>query len=408
MLSVLINGICGQMGRAVYSACQAQSEAFLVAAGVDPREETQTFACPVYRTLNEVKENVDVLIDFSVPATLPAVLRYAQSRGVAAVIGTTGLGEREHKLLRAASEHIAVFQTRNMSFGVNLQLELVKQAAAALGSYFDAEIIESHHRMKVDSPSGTALMLAEAIAEQRSSESEFSFGRHERNKRRTQSEIGIHAVRGGTLVGEHDVQFIGNDEIVEIRHRAFSKQVFAQGALRASQYVAERKNGLYNMKDVVTEHDVASRLFALDGQAIVIAGAGKSDDSFMMRLFDKIASHNVYLDMIACTSFGTRESSVGFSLPASQLSEAVAAVNELRSSDETLSVQTRSGQTKLTLEGSGMALRHGVAAKLLSVLNKVDVVVHLITTSETKIEFCVDAVDTQKAVEEIRTHFVIE
>jgi len=406
MISVLINGICGQMGRAVYAACQAQSGAFSVAAGIDVSVGS-AFDCPVYRSMDGVKEPVDVVVDFSVPASVPAVLRFAQLRKIPAIIGTTGLGERERKLIRAASERIPVFQTGNMSLGVNLQLELIQLASATLGSAFDVEIIETHHRMKVDAPSGTALMLANAVAAGNADETELVYGRHEKNKRRTQNEIGIHSVRGGTVVGEHQVQFIGNDEIIEITHRAFSKQVFAQGALRAAQFIVGKQNGLYNMKNVVNEHDVASRLLSLEDQAVVTVRAGADDVALPSRIFDAIADRGVFVDMIAFSEQDDRTVGIGFSLAANDLVDALGALNGLIQSGCDCSVRTRSDMTKLTLEGSGMALQHGVASQLLDALRKVNIRIWLITTSETRIEFCVDAVDAIRAVKEIKAQFVI-
>ena len=407
MISVLINGICGQMGRAVYAACQAQSGVFSTAAGVDLFDCKEQLSCPVYRDIEDVKEAVDVVIDFSVPASVPTVLRFAQSRGIAAVIGTTGLGERELKLIRAASERIPVFQTGNMSLGVNLQVELVQLAASTLGSNFDVEIIETHHRKKVDSPSGTALMLANAVASISPEDEELVFGRHEKNKRRTDNEIGIHSVRGGTVVGEHQVQFIGNDEIIEISHRAFSKQVFAQGALRAAKFLVGKKSGLYNMKNVVTEHDAASRLFSLENQAVVIMRSFAKEDSFASRVFDVIAEHGVFVDMIACSEPDEQSLSIGFSLNEGALSEALNAINELTRNGYGCDIRTRTDLTKLTLEGTGMALQHGVAAQLFSTLRKENIHIWLITTSETRIEFCVESVHALRAADAVREKFHI-
>lgn len=406
MISVLINGICGQMGRAVYAACQAQSGAFSVAAGVDV-SGCDAFACPVYRNMDNVTEPVDVVVDFSVPASIPSVLRFAQLKKIPVIIGTTGLGEREYKLIRSASERIPVFQTGNMSLGVNLQLELIQLASATLGNAFDVEIIETHHRMKVDAPSGTALMLANAVASGYADESELVYGRHEKNRRRTQNEIGIHSVRGGTVVGEHQVQFIGNDEIIEITHRAFSKQVFAQGALRAAKFIVGKQNGLYNMKNVVNEHDVASRLLSLEDQAVMTVRAGSDDIALPSRIFEAIADRGVFVDMIAFSEQDDQTVSIGFSLASADLVDALGALNELIRDGCDCSVRTRGDITKLTLEGSGMALQHGVASQLLSALRKVNIHIWLITTSETRIEFCVDAVDAIRAVKEIKAQFLI-
>ena len=407
MISVIINGICGQMGRAVYAAILAQSGAFSAVAGVDPFDCTSTFACPVYKTLDEVQETADVIIDFSIPATTPEILRYALEKKTPVVIGTTGLGERELKLLRSASDRIPVFQTGNMSLGVNLQVELVQLAASTLGASFDVEIIETHHRKKVDSPSGTALMLANAVASISPEDEEFVYGRHEKNKRRTDNEIGIHSVRGGTVVGEHQVQFIGNDEIIEISHRAFSKQVFAQGALRAARFLASKQSGLYNMKNVFSEHEGASRLFSLENQAVVIIRSFAKEDAFASRVFDVIANHGVFVDMIACSEPDEQSLSIGFSLNESDLSEALNAINELTRNGYGCTIRTKDDLSKLTLEGSGMALQHGVASQLFSTLRKEGIHIWLITTSETRIEFCVETIHAIRAADAIRQQFHI-
>jgi len=407
MISVIINGICGQMGRAVYAAIQAQSGAFSTVAGVDPFDCANTYSCPIYKTLDEVQEQADIIIDFSIPASLPEILRYALEKKTPAIIGTTGLGERELKLIRSASDRIPVFQTGNMSLGVNLQVELVQIASSTLGSNFDVEIIETHHRKKVDSPSGTAMMLANAVASISPDDEELVFGRHEKNKRRSDNEIGIHSVRGGTVVGEHQVQFIGNDEIIEITHRAFSKQVFAQGALRAAKFLVGKQSGLYSMKNVLTEHDAASRLFSLENQAVVIIRSFAKEDAFASRVFDVIAEHGVFVDMIACSEPDEQSLSIGFSLTETELSEALNAINELTRNGYGCNIRTRTDLTKLTLEGSGMALQHGVASQLFSTLRKENIHIWLITTSETRIEFCIDTVHAQRAADAIRGKFHI-
>jgi 4-hydroxy-tetrahydrodipicolinate reductase len=338
---------------------------------------------------------------------VPSVLRFAQRKKIPAVIGTTGLGERERKLIRTASERVPVFQTGNMSLGVNLQLELIQLAASTLGSAFDVEIVETHHRMKVDAPSGTALMLANAVSSGSAEETELVYGRHEKNKRRTQNEIGIHSIRGGTIVGEHQVQFIGNDEIIEITHRAYSKQVFAQGALRAASFMIGKEDGLYNMKNVVNEHDVASHLLLLEDQAVVTIRAGAGDITLPSRIFDAIADRGVFIDMIAFSEQDEQTVSIGFSLASSDLVDALGALNGLMQSGCDCDVHTRGDMTKLTLEGSGMALQHGVASRLFSALRKSNIHIWLITTSETRIEFCVDAIDAIRAVKEIKDQFLI-
>ena len=252
MISVLINGICGQMGRAVYAACQAQSGAFSVAAGVDV-SGCDAFACPVYRNMDNVTEPVDVVVDFSVPASIPSVLRFAQLKKIPVIIGTTGLGEREYKLIRSASERIPVFQTGNMSLGVNLQLELIQLASATLGNAFDVEIIETHHRMKVDAPSGTALQMGEVIAAALGRELKDCavYERYGHTGERDPSTIGFATIRGGDIVGDHTVLFAGTGERIEISHKSSNRQGYAQGSLRAVRFLAGKRSGLFDMADVL-------------------------------------------------------------------------------------------------------------------------------------------------------------
>lgn len=405
MLSILINGICGQMGRAVYAACIASNGAFSPAAGVDRNAgSTSDFACPVYATLSEVSEPVDAIIDFSVPASLPELVRFAQRRMLPLIVGTTGLSERDLRLIQTVSERIPIFQTGNMSLGVNLQLALAKTATATLGPDFDVEIIEKHHRKKVDAPSGTALMLADCVASQRTDGLDYVYGRHEKSKRRSDDELGIHSIRGGTLAGEHEVLFIGNDEVLEISHKAYSKQVFVRGALRAARFLQGKKRGLYNMQNVVAEHDIASHIYPLEEQAVVtLSGIACS---MVERAFAQIAKHGVNVDMIAMTVGDENAVSVGFSCANGQLDDALAALRPFSAECPSLTLYAHSEVVKLTVEGSGMALHHGVAARLLLVLSNAGVHARLITTSETKIEVCVDAIDATRAIEELREKFL--
>lgn len=407
MIRVLINGICGKMGRAVYAACLASDGVFSAVAGVDAfLRDADAFGCPVYANIEDVTEAFDVIIDFSVPASLPAVLRYATQHAAPALIGTTGLNERDMRLVRSASERVPVFQTGNMSLGVNLQMELIRLARTTLGEEFDVEIIEKHHRTKIDSPSGTALMLANAISAVSPAEQEYVFGRHDKNKRRETNEIGIHSVRGGTIVGEHEVIFAGSDEILEITHKAFSKQVFVRGALRAARFLVGKKNGLYDMQAVVTEHDVASKLTILENQAVVSVHADNADGAFVSRVFSEIAKREVFVDMIAVSATERRGYAVGFSLDSAKIGDALDAIRALKETYGELITDACGEIVKLSVEGSGMAFRHGVAAKLFSALQQANIEIKLITTSETKIECCVGVVDAPKAIEVLHAGFL--
>ncbi len=409
MISILINGILGQMGRAVYHACNASDGAFFAAVGVDisAPQNPGEWNCPIYRSLNDVTEKVDAIIDFTIPAALPELLRYAQRKHIPLVLGTTGLSERDLRLIQTAAERTPIFQTGNMSLGVNLQLALAKAAAATLGLDYDVEIIEKHHRKKIDAPSGTALMLANCVAAQRPGGMEYAYGRHEKNKRRPDKELGIHSIRGGTIVGEHQVLFIGNDEVVEITHKAYSKQVFVRGALRAAQYLQTKESGVYNMENVVTEHDVASHVYTLENQAAAVLSGAPVNSGAAGRIFDQIAARGVNVDMIAMTHGVDNDCSIGFSCAQAQLPDALDALHGLiRNEYPGMALEVYSDVVKLTVEGVGMALHHGVASQLLSLLANANIHVHLITTSETKIELCVDAVDTIKAVSEIQENLL--
>jgi 4-hydroxy-tetrahydrodipicolinate reductase len=210
---------------------------------------------PVYKKLADAPNtaNADVLIDFSHPSALPELLDYAKSRGLPVVVATTGYSEMEIAEIKKASEIVPVFFTFNMSLGINLLADLARKAAEVLGADFDIEIIEKHHNLKQDAPSGTALMLADAIEPALNYAPRFIYDRHNMRRARKKEEIGIHSVRGGNIVGEHEIIFAGTDEVITLSHSAGSKEVFAVGAFRAAQYIAAKKggNGLYTMKDLI-------------------------------------------------------------------------------------------------------------------------------------------------------------
>ena len=247
---VLISGALGHMGQAVLASLNAGDGSLVPAVGIDLQKGD--FPGVLFSSADQVDVPFDVAIDFSRPAAAMAVLDLCLREKKPLVIGTTGLGEGEMARLKEASQVIPVFFSRNMSLGVNLQLALVQAATRVLGDAFDPEIVETHHNLKVDAPSGTALMLAEAIEGARDGESELVFGRHETNKRRDKKEIGIHSLRGGNKAGEHSVYFLGTDEEIVITHRAGSKRVFADGALTAAAFLLDREPGFYTMENVIS------------------------------------------------------------------------------------------------------------------------------------------------------------
>lgn len=248
MVDLLIQGIHGRMGRALLALAGERDDCRVV-AGVD----TAALPCPVpvFPSIGAVDVHADVLIDFSSPAAAQAAIEYCGAHALPCVVCTTGLSERQQDALRALSRSVPVFQSANMSLGVNLLIELAKQANAVLGTDFDVEIIEKHHHNKLDAPSGTALMIAGALREASDVPYEPVYDRHTRRAKRAPNEIGIHAVRGGSIVGEHEVIFAGPQEVVTISHSAASREVFANGALNAALFLAGQPAGMYTMKDLI-------------------------------------------------------------------------------------------------------------------------------------------------------------
>lgn len=246
-MNILISGVTGAMGQVLVDLI-SDSRHQIVAGFANKSPEY--FSFPVYSSLTEVEEEVDLVIDFSQPASLKALLDYGKSNTIPLVIATTGYTDEEEQEIREVSSEIPVLFAKNMSLGINMTEKIVEQLAHALPQ-FDIEIIEKHHRYKKDSPSGTAKMLVEAAKAGRSDESPVLEGRSGHYDERLKNEIGVMAVRGGTIVGEHTVLFAGEDEVIEIKHSAQSKKVFANGALTAAEFLVEQAPGLYDMNDVL-------------------------------------------------------------------------------------------------------------------------------------------------------------
>lgn len=247
MIKVLICGIGGKMGANVCGIIDEDCETEVV-CGVDINAKDKKV--PIYPSFNEIKEKVDVIIDFSSPAALQGEMEWAKTQHVPVILAATGYTPEQLKYIDACAEEIAVFKTANFSVGVNLLVELVRKAAATLGENFDIEIVEKHHRLKADAPSGTAIMLADSANSAFGNNKEYVNGREGIVGKRG-NEIGIHAVRGGTIVGEHEVIFAGEDEIVTLSHSARSKKIFAAGAVKAAKWIVGKPAGKYDMTDVL-------------------------------------------------------------------------------------------------------------------------------------------------------------
>ncbi len=250
MTKLLLCGCAGKMGAAVRNIVGGRRDCKIV-AGVDRAPVELDF--PVYEDIGAAREPVDVVVDFSHPSALEPILRYCRAHGAAAVLCTTGYSQEQVQAVESASRELPVFYSRNMSLGINLLMELAKTAAGVLGEGFDVEIVEAHHNQKIDAPSGTALMLADAVNGAREGGMKYTYDRHSQRRKREPAELGIHSVRGGTIVGEHKVIFAGQHEVITLSHSAQSKELFAVGAVNAALFMAGRGPGLFDMGSLVRE-----------------------------------------------------------------------------------------------------------------------------------------------------------
>lgn len=253
MIRIGLSGCLGTMGQIISDLIEQQDGVELV-FGIDKRAGEIDVLYPVFSLPKEVNLSCDVIIDFSNAGNVDDLIDYCISNQVAAVIATTGLSEKQEEKIKEAARIIPIFRSANTSLGINVLLDLVKKATSILSDNFDIEIIEKHHNKKVDAPSGTAKMIANAINKELDDSMEFNYGRSGNDAKRKEKEIGIHAIRGGTIPGEHTVIFAGLDEIVEIKHTALSKKVFAQGSIKAAQYILNKENGLYDMNNLINNN----------------------------------------------------------------------------------------------------------------------------------------------------------
>ena len=250
MLKIGLCGCNGRMGKVITDSV-SKKENMQIVAGFDAYTE-KLADYPVYADPHEFTGACDVIIDFSNVSSLDMLLDYCVKTKTPVIFCTTGYDKEQLAKIREASAVIPVFRSGNMSIGINLMMDLLRKAATVLGDGYDVEITEKHHNQKLDAPSGTALMLADAVSEALPYDAEYVYDRHERRMKRPQNEIGIHSVRGGTIVGEHEVLFAGRDELIEIRHVALSREVFAVGAVDAAAFLGTQKQpGMYDMSDVI-------------------------------------------------------------------------------------------------------------------------------------------------------------
>ena len=247
MIKILLNGCNGKMGK-VISEMAKESTTVLIAAGVDKNSSNLDYPC--YNSIEECESQIDVILDFSRPEALDSLCQYSKERNVPIIFCTTGFSNEQICKIHSLSEEIPVFYSANMSIGVNVVNNILKSISNMLYKDFDIEVIEKHHNQKVDAPSGTALLLANTIKNSIEEETTLVNGRHGISKRQP-NEIGIHAIRGGNIIGDHEIIFAGKGECIEIKHTAISREVFAVGALKACEYIYGKQKGLYSMDNVV-------------------------------------------------------------------------------------------------------------------------------------------------------------
>ena len=246
-MNILLNGALGKMGEEVIKAVE-KNKNYKIVCGFDTKSEKKEF--PVYNNINDIKEKPDVIIDFSKPEGSLEILKFAKEKNIPIVIATTGFNEEETSIIEEYSKELPIFKSSNMSININLMAKLLKEATKYLPNE-DIEIIDIHHNRKVDSPSGTAILLADAINEELEEKKKYNFDRMQKREKRDNNEIGFSSIRGGNIVGEHTVAFYGENESLEITHKAYSREVFAEGALNAAKFIVKQKPGMYNMQDLI-------------------------------------------------------------------------------------------------------------------------------------------------------------
>lgn len=248
MIKVLVNGANGRMGQEVIKVLDSYDDMILI-GGFD-KEDSHLSTFKMYTDINQIDETPDVIIDFSIPAATLNILEYAKSENIPIVIATTGFSDDDMNKVKDYSKYIPIFKSANMSFDINLMAKLVADIAKKLSNN-DVEIIETHHKNKIDSPSGTALLLADSINNARNNSMEYVFDRHSKKEKRKGNEIGFSSIRGGNIVGEHAVQFFSEYETFEIKHTSYSRSVFADGAIKAARFIISQSNGMYDMNNMM-------------------------------------------------------------------------------------------------------------------------------------------------------------
>lgn len=250
MTRIIMHGCNGKMGQVITGICK-EDDSVNIVAGIDVMDNRDN-GYPVFTDIEACDVEADVIVDFAAAVAVDKLLKYAEDKNIPVVLCTTGLSPEQLSKVSQVSEKVAILKSANMSLGINTIMKLLKDAIGVFGpAGYDVEIVEKHHNLKVDAPSGTALALADSINEASNNQYEYIYDRSQTRNKRDKRELGISAVRGGTIVGEHEVIFAGIDEVIEIKHTAYSKSVFAKGAVEAAKFLAGKPAGMYNMSDVI-------------------------------------------------------------------------------------------------------------------------------------------------------------
>lgn len=361
---ILLVGVNGAMGHLLRETFTAAPE-FEVAAGIDLAPDARENPFPVFPSLAECTVEADLLVDFSKPGALDANLNYARSRHMPMIIATTGYSAAQRESIAAAAREIPIFFAANMSLGVNLQLQLCQQAAKFFGDQADIEILEKHHNRKVDAPSGTALLLADGMNDAMGGIYHYQCGRAGGDCKRKPREIGIQAIRGGNIAGDHEVYFITNEEILTIAHHSENRRVFAAGALRAARFLAGKPAGLYSMQDVLAQKEAAKKAKVESDVAILTVKNASCTISYLARLMAALSQAGIEANLLNQSAASQGRIDFSFALQSGNLLEAEKCIQQ---SAPGIDYMIQRGLTKYTVCGPDAVLSGKKCTALLEKL----------------------------------------
>ncbi len=403
MVKVILHGCNGRMGSVLTELIHDIPD-MAVVAGIDVSISEREY--PVFTSLEECSVDADVMIDFSSPLSIGHYIPVAITKKIPVVVATTGLKQEELSILEQASSQIPIFRSANMSVGINLIQQLLQSSAKVLGDRYDIEIIEKHHHFKKDAPSGTALMLADSINEVLLSKKRFVHGRSGNDALRKGDELGIHSVRGGSIVGEHEVLFAGKDEVISIGHSAYSRSVFATGAIAAASFIAGSKPKMYNMQDMINATSAVTIISLFEEEVLVSIEQLPNEMKNLTKVYEILALNDVFIDMISHTFTNHSHLAISFTIKDKDKNKTRLLLETLQSNlpfqfsiDDSIS--------KISVEGPGMEFQSGIAYRVFNLMAKSGIPILTVTTSENKISYICPTALSSKAVSIIKDEFNI-